>query len=963
MATNIAKLTAEKLSLKGELDERMPAITSGLVSFYPLDSAAGTFDKIGGYQPIQHTCSGANLIEAMALNWRDPASWQKATGTGSVSWDETKQALKFTGHFEGYLKTRIWVDYTKHYAVKVTYMQESQSTTNYLYIGGFSALASGASFNGGGWDYSLVGAAKPTLGTWITASITRFGTGAYPSGWTGSQGLAVWHKFGGLFNYNCQNTTDVVYIKDISIVVTDADTSNCGYSNYGTSVDVGTTNLWTTTTPGIYNNYAVPASLTTLPNETFLGRPIWRVSHTPTAESLTSFQQNFHSHGIYGGGRTFLANTAYAVSIFWRCVNKPDIQVGLTASNIGGWYDLGTYDIGNGWKRSVAYRNGTVTTDKTDQCYLSFRCPSAVVGEPIVMDWSAPMIEQGKMWAGGFRVGTTSLSSLTLPFALTPPYTIQFKHRPMKSYAESLPSQAVSPKIMQLGTYYGNSSVSLWNHTGNLRAFIKGDTAAGWTATGIYTAYSASTWDHIEHDYAIVAESSTVFKFYMDGSLVGTLTSTEAVTAISKIDVADSVSAPSCALYRNLAIYNRALSALEVKKNANPVLEVRSAGDISSVVIKESPVVPADAYHYPLHLDGNDRFGKYAPYLSQDVVYGKDGAWVGTAATNLLYDSEVFNGSFSYTTATTIEQNYRFRLTQGMYNTTRLVVPLSKLTNAANYNLSFKMKRLNGTGANFYLNDWCDVPLSNYRLEQLGDGVWFNSGYASRTTYDNTYSFFDCNNTSADIVDIYDLMVANKVFAAPFTNGTRGASNLSYNFNSSIGLDWNGDWSIVYFKKPIATYNDTFTGYCIESIGCNSNSVGGGYQWFGKIIGSDYEYLGGIGNVQAITQANYFNKEHMVSLIKSGTTVTYTVWGIAGLVSSASYTLGTCSSNYYVTQYGYDLKLGGWDNGNPPNAYYRDLVVAKRAFTSTELNALYRNHLKQKKSQIILRSLSERCVL
>jgi hypothetical protein len=202
-----------------------------------------------------------------------------------------------------------------------------------------------------------------------------------------------------------------------------------------------------------------------------------------------------------------------------------------------------------------------------------------------------------------------------------------------------------------------------------------------------------------------------------------------------------------------------------------------------------------------------------------------------------------------------------------------------------------------------------------------------------------------------------------KAFQTPYVFGTRAASHLSYNFNSSLGLNWNGDWSIVYFKKPIATYNDTFTGYCIESLGCNSNSVGGGYVWFGKVNGGDYEYLSNIGNVQAITQANYFNKEHMVSLVKSGTTVTYTVWGIAGLISSASYTLGTCPSNYYVTQHGYDFKLGGWDNANPCNAYYHDLVVAKRALTSTELNAIYRHHLKQKKSQLILRSLSERCAL
>lgn len=190
----VARLKEGNLMIQGEINERLPAITNGLVAHFPFDGRGGTFDGVGGYQPLQHTTENLNLIEAMNMDWRNPSSWRKATGSGSISWDDEKQAIKFTGHFEGFLKTPIFIDHNKHYLVKVTYMQESQSATGVLYLGGFSALPNGNSFNGGAWDYSVY-EGQPALNQWNTSTVTRFGTGSYPSGWTGSQGLAVRHYF------------------------------------------------------------------------------------------------------------------------------------------------------------------------------------------------------------------------------------------------------------------------------------------------------------------------------------------------------------------------------------------------------------------------------------------------------------------------------------------------------------------------------------------------------------------------------------------------------------------------------------------------------------------------------------------------------------------------------------------------------------------------------------------------
>ena len=43
-----------------------------------------------------------------------------------------------------------------------------------------------------------------------------------------------------------------------------------------------------------------------------------------------------------------------------------------------------------------------------------------------------------------------------------------------------------------------------------------------------------------------------------------------------------------------------------------------------------------------------------------------------------------------------------------------------------------------------------------------------------------------------------------------------------------------------------------------------------------------------------------------------------------------------------MTQYGYDFKLGGWDNENPTNTYFKDLIIAKKALTNDDINNIYK---------------------
>lgn len=145
----------------------------------------------------------------------------------------------------------------------------------------------------------------------------------------------------------------------------------------------------------IYNNFGVPASLTVLA-ETLNDRAITRMSMTPDANAVADFQVSLFSHGVRStSAYTFKANTKYVVSVYWRPISHSDTEVGLTASNIGGWAHGPTVDMGGGWKRTSAYLDGSVATDKTDAMFFSFRSASATVGTPIVVDWVCAQLESG----------------------------------------------------------------------------------------------------------------------------------------------------------------------------------------------------------------------------------------------------------------------------------------------------------------------------------------------------------------------------------------------------------------------------------------------------------------------------------------------------------------------------------------------------------------------------------------
>jgi hypothetical protein len=204
-------------------------------------------------------------------------------------------------------------------------------------------------------------------------------------------------------------------------------------------IEPGTTNLWAGAFT-VYNNYGMPNTNVALA-ETFLNQVIRRVSITPNSANIVNFQTALSSHGVYGSSRTYKANTAYVISVYWRPITHPEnTQVALTASNMGGWIDRGTVAVGGGWYRTSAYRPASVSVDKTDNVFFSFKCPTAVADVPIYMDWVCPQIEEAKTIPTSYIVGTRpeGITFSANPVTTGQPFLIEvYIHEEVATWADT----------------------------------------------------------------------------------------------------------------------------------------------------------------------------------------------------------------------------------------------------------------------------------------------------------------------------------------------------------------------------------------------------------------------------------------------------------------------------------------------------------------------------------------------
>jgi hypothetical protein len=1070
----VSRLKQNNLMISGGVSERLPPITNGLISHFPFDGRGGTFDKMSGYQSLQHIESSINLLEAMNLNWKDPNSWYHASGSGNVTWDESRQALKFTGSFEGYLKIPIIIDYTKHYLCKGTVYQESRSGTNAFYFGGYSALSDGTSFNGGSWDYSLCGGSQLAIGQWRSFSATRYSTTAYPAGWTGSKGTAVKHYFGGLFNYNCQNTTDVIYVKNISITVTDSDASGCIHTPEGLAVDNASTNLvpdaihmsgWSSYDNGNDGTFI-----------TEFGTVGYKIINRSTWNGLLK------SIVLPSAG-------TYTFSAWFKYIGGASANNGSTIY-IAGWGGSDTAVVVdkskvNQWQRVSL----TLTTTTTTIQFYIISFGGTVPTDKSTWEVTMPQVEAGA-FAHPFRNGTNGNGILTFPLQFSNNMTFVFRHKPYMPIA-SQTGQATSPNIFELGIYYTNASVTFWGWGGTIRTFFKGNSGTGWQAVPDNITMSNSEWLK-EHHWALVFSGTSgwnTYKLYHNGELLSTTALNPVITSIYGNFYGFGTYGGCCpnAIYRDLSVYNRALSQDEIQKLFRNNKSLKSNGNIVTPKLTCHPIFPNNAIYFPLSVDAKDINHVYGPAEETNIIYEHGGAWVGSAVTNLInsrangfpsygnshgtYNVNQYNANayFSIGTISGVANNIVTLATIGhpiytydvlrpqttgggvtagvdyfvkkissnsfslhvfdgsqdgskgyavhnsIYSDTRVAInatsfPTMWWGSPHNPNSALVKEIIHGgfnghdcirchgehkpegdqdymaygvypsvaAGSTYTFSFWARAANNRSIGKIIGLSLWTSGGWSTFSQIEGPASFPDTNwhrfayrgvapasggtnlyfpFSKCGTIDIAEIQVEAHSFATPFTIISRAASSLEYNLYNSIGMNWAGNWTIIYWKKPIATETLNLTGYNIDSLGCNSNSVGGGYIWWGKQTAQDIIYAA---TPNTITPSSYFNNWHMISLSKSAATITIIEWGIGGQTCIRTAVSTTSVSNYYVTQYGYDLKLGGFDNGYPMNVYFKDLIIIPTtALTTTQLEEIYRMQLREKNGLQIQGKLME----
>jgi hypothetical protein len=1022
----IARVKQDDLLISGEIDERLPVIKNGLVAAYPLDGTTngisfknlmntsawtvGTIGNQGNY--IQN---GFN--ENQIINYNNP--W----GNNDIVW-ATLGNNSGSDDDGGWNYEYIPIDHTKKYRLSVWIRRENLGTgqgTTYFGCQAYTVTNLGsstvndnpyfyASYNAelnNNWvlmvayihPSNYAGSADSTSGMYTlngnhvlnftdykwTSTATYGGHRTYLYYSTKTDERCYWCR--PRFEI-CDGTessiTDLIYGNDD--VVRPIIASNLTFEasgGEGVGVETTTQNYQAGIGMGIYNNYGseITTTITALTDERLYNQGITRTTYKPTTtSSLNSCRADGHSHGVsLSLGTSLSGGYSYASSIYWRS-SKSDTVVTGVAANIGGWFDVRTERLSNGWNRTTTLWYDSTT--RSDSKFWSFYCPSLNLNEVITIDWSCPQLERTSFPTEYYN-GTRGYGKLYY----SPPSAIKSQASNFTIYIEAKNNKntsSVLPNEIDIFCDDGDR----WN--GQLRA-TSGSLELLVRANGRGSTYnllatcSTNPSDGKWHSYALVSESSGT-RVYQDGNLIGNFASVypQYVNNLSVSRNAISDEYVYGGVYRNLFIYNRALTTEEIVKLTNSNLNVDSVGNLYNTIEEKPQSLSLSAY-FPLGSHSKDEMKVISPNSEANTVYRDGGVWVGTALTNLVAESSFESGYSSWG----VSYDNSLDSTVSLFGSKSLKVNVASGvdqyqfvgyhfgTNLAGrvFTMSCYIKTLNvntaGVSCRTYWQDasgaWvmANVVVSN---PVSGTSDWKRISATSTAPSGATRVFILIAPEVKDGVGTYwidGVQIEEKAFASPYVDGSIGATDLEYNLNRDYGLDWNGDWSIVYWKKPVGGHDNTLTGYSIESLGCNSNSVGGGYSWWGRETTVNYITASPVGRLgSSINISNYFNKWHMVSIVRSGGNITWTFYNIDGTpIKSGVWNIGTIASNYYVNQYGYDLKFG-WDNTNTSNTYYRDLIVAKRALTDAELNDLANDKISIKKDRVRVNGIiSENIIL
>jgi hypothetical protein len=899
---NLLRTSKEGSSVNNIIDERLPIVTNGLVAHYPFDGNGGAIDVINGAGTIANVESNINILDCLAKSWRDPANWNMV-----CNWDETEQAMVFNNGNGGTALLEVYIPIitSKKYFIEAD-IKMGSSSSGILYFGTISYDINKSVQPGHPGTYDYFGSAGNAYSTTYQKFRNTAISNAPRTGETSDTNYSTWHtgtKFAKIMLLPNYSGTGTTYVKDLKFYTTDVDSSGAVITNNGIAIQEASTNIMTQPIAS-YSSWGDNTIATTTQV----------VSKNGTPEIVTNII------ACDGGVRWYTisgwvpvsGSTQYMISCKMKTSFLPYVSPNLfyireynsSATQVT---EYGIFSSANmvPYDEEYFFIWASFTTNAST-AYINLEGYNYVA--PCVISVYDFKIEQ-RAFSTEFNLGSKPIGKVQVPIPVEAqvfPFTMTVKIKNLLRGGQN--GEGNEPTV--------GYPISWWGPGSGVLAQI--------SRTNPY-------FQKPEFRLTLICHS-TSFEIYFDNVLYGSAGYYANIVPpwTLPIDLGrrNEPGYPAFnGVYSDLSFYNRAITTTEMSLLIGEKMLSRPNYLQTSKLI-EKPALPKDCWYFPLAHNTLSSNKIISASDATNVVYEDGSAWVGNATTNLLALSGYnnfnnVNGIYGNTIKKVINNNQAYYTVSSNPETLRTYCNLSDLSNGATYTSSIKVDN-----AYTMSLDWCDVGGS------VSESKFISKITTSRSTYDGTYRFLDINLAMNSTYLLRDIQVEASVFRSPYVNGSRGVGSLEFNLNRDIGLDWSGDWSVCYWRKPIAT-NDGFTGYNIDSFGCNSNSVGGGYLWWGKTSGANLIALHG-NNAGGFDPADYFGKWQFVSMIRSGSVVTMTTYYIGSQYYTFAASPGL-APNGFVTQYGYDLKLGGWDDTNVSNTYFRDLMVFKRAISVSEL--------------------------
>lgn len=406
------------------------------------------------------------------------------------------------------------------------------------------------------------------------------------------------------------------------------------------------------------------------------------------------------------------------------------------------------------------------------------------------------------------------------------------------------------------------------------------------------------------------------------------------------------------------------LSVKQLEEIAN---RFATATSFCSPSFEERFSVPSEAYYFPLDGVAAGWFNgtRNINAIVQSPHFDSGSGWVGTASDNIWPLKEAPQG---WSGGGTVTSNIAIFPLGSVRNVLSVTSVLNTLYTGNSFSITagdmctismyyrsvdavtpqqFTLKKTVGGSPVAMTNSTTMIPPSR-DIWQRG---WNTAQYTESIT--TAYPCIEVVATNKTVITAA-VMAEKKPFVTPWCATSRAASKLQFNLHESIGLNWNESWTIVYWKRVHGNTTDgvATVGYNIDSLGCNSNTVGTGYTWWGKNSGSLAHGFSGTGTTVPWASMQYAWWMYSISYDGAGT-MSLRVYepnsrlgGVSGLVQSTTLTKSIPTDDYFVTQYGYDLMLGGYDDNTLCNNYYRDVAVFKSQLPAAEIDLLYNRRLR-----------------